>query len=282
MDQPVYTLLCQKDLPMALVTLPKILQFLSVEQRLTIFDDGSFTDKTVDILVNLSAKIKVVTLKERDTLVNDILRDYPNCRKYRNEFPLAYKLLDIPLLLKYEGVERYTFTDSDIIYIKYAADYFNRDFNTYLRTDAIKLSIKLQDGIIKKKWKIPLRFNSGYFSFGLKDFDIDFVEYYLGLPTVRNIPWLSEQTCWALLFGRAGACYCPKEDEFVCRESFTALREDTLAVHLIGNLKSKYIEWSVPPKEMIKDTQVPGFESSRNVTILDWLQKSVKRFLPAI
>jgi len=280
MAQTVYTLLCQRDLPMALVTLPKILQCLEPQQQFVIFDDGTFTESTIQVLSELSENLSIVTRKERDEEVNQALIKYPNCRKYRDEFPLAFKMLDIPLSVIKNGGGRYTFTDSDIIYLKNGRDYFNRDVNTYLKTDAIKLSVKLQDGLLKHKWKIPMRFNSGYFSFDVKDFDLDFIDHYLGLPDVRNMPWLSEQTCWALLFGRAGKSYCPKENEFVCREKFEGPQADTLAIHLIGGLKNKYEEWSVVNIRSKAEPAKPSFEVSRNITLIDWLVKVARRHSP--
>lgn len=279
MQQTVYTLLCKRDLPMALITVPRILRFLQPAQKLVIIDDGSFDEETIRILSDLSAQVQVVTRSQREEQVLAALGNRPNCIKYRNDFPFAFKLIDIPLIAAKES-PRYTYTDGDIIYLKDCEDYFNRDVNTYLRTDAIKLSFKLQQGLLKYKWKIPLRFNAGYLCYDTKDYDLDFVEQYLGMPDVRHMPWVSEQSCWALLFGRAGKSYCPKENEYVCRENFTGPQPDTLAIHLIGGLKKKVNEWSVE-KEANKTAPVkPGFEPSRNITILDWVQKSARRFSP--
>lgn len=278
MTQDVFTLLCKRDISMALATFPSILKSLAEGQKLVVFDDGSFDEDTIGIVKSIAPQIEVSTLNLRNDTIDEALANYPNCRKYRSEFPLAFKLLDIPIQAMQTGVSRLNFTDSDIIYYNNSADYFNRSVNTFLRTDAIKLSVKLQCALLKYRWKLPLRFNSGYFSFDLKNYDLDFIEYYLGLPNVRNIPWLSEQTCWALLFGRAGEAFCPDENQFVCREDFLEPNSSTFAVHLIGGLKGKVSEWS---KLNISDAgeklQVPRFESSRNIQLLDWIKKTIYR-----
>jgi hypothetical protein len=279
MPQNVYTLLCERDMPMAMLTLPYIINAIQPQQQLHIFDDGSFTASSIEKLQSLSDRIKVITLKERNERIVEKLGRYENCIKYRSEFPLAFKMLDIPLIAKEAG-NRFIFTDSDIIYLKNCDAYFQRDVNTYLKTDAIKLSVKLSRALLNYNWKIPLRFNSGYFSFGLDDYDLEFVNYYLGLPNVRHMPWLSEQTCWALLFGRAGKSYCPKENEFVCRENFIGPQPDTLAVHLIGNLKKEVNEWAIIKGANKTEGIYPKFELSRNINLLDWVQKSARRFLP--
>ena len=275
MMQNVYTLLCEKDIPMALITLPRILFFLVPEQRLVIVDDGSFTIQTVEKLQQLSPAITVVTRSDREDKITDAIKNYPNCTKYRNRFPLAFKLIDIPLLSSQES-PRFTFTDSDIIYLKNSEGYFNQNTNTYLRTDAIKLSVKLQHVLIKYKWKVPFRFNSGYFSFDTSHFDLDFIEYYLGLPDVYSVEWLSEQTCWALLFAKAGASVCPLENQFVCREVFDGPKADTQAIHLIATLKNKVKDWSVTLPTNVAEMQ-PSFEPSRNVTLADWAFKTIRR-----
>ena len=273
--QNVYTLLCEKDISMALITLPRIVFFLSPGQRLIIVDDGSFTPQTVEKLQQLSPAITVVTRSDREDKITDVLKNYPNCTKYRNRFPFAFKLIDIPLLSK-ENNSRYTYTDSDIVYLKNCGAYFNQTANTYLRTDAIKLSVKLQHALLKYKWKVPLRFNAGYFSFDTSHFDLDFIEYYLGLPDVYSVEWLSEQTCWALLFAKAGASVCPLENQFVCREIFDGPKADTLAIHLIATLKNKVGDWSITVPTNVADMQ-PSFEPSRNVSIADWAFKTIKR-----
>lgn len=280
MIQPVFTLLCNKDIDMAMVTISRMLKFMSSEQDFIIVDDGSLTQESIDKLKGLSSQIKIILRKERESFILSELGDRKNCIEYRNKFPFAFKLIDIPLIAKTMS-DRYTYTDSDIVYLKNCYAYFQSDVNTYLRTDAIKISVRLKDALLKYRWKIPYKFNAGYFSYDFSGFDLDFIEYYLGLEDVYNMPWLSEQTCWALMWGRDNSDkYCPKEDEFVCQEIFDKPTVRTNAIHLIAGLKDKYLPWS--DEELIQNlskegTFEPTFDKSRNVTYLDWIQKSFKR-----
>jgi len=279
MNQNVYTLLCERDMPMARITVPGILKFLSSAQKLYIYDDGSLRSDSVKELLDLSTQVIVTTRREREDIILEKLANKPKCIHYRNTLPFAFKLLDIPLMVMDNEGSRYTYTDSDIIYLRNCEGYFNRTVNTYLRTDAVKLSIRLKDVFLGYGWKVPYKFNAGFFSFDTKTYDLDFIEHYLGLPEIYNIPSLSEQTCWALLFERSGQpLFCPSEKQFVCREDFVGPDEQTLAIHLIANLKDKCEEWS-----RYIDNGSPNlfleFEPSRNVTVVDWVKKSAARFL---
>ncbi|QJD96951.1 hypothetical protein HH214_14275 [Mucilaginibacter robiniae] len=279
MPQTVYTLLCERDVPMATVTLPKILRFLQPNQPLVIIDDGSITDKGTEMLLQLSPAIQVIKRKEREEQVLDMISQYPGCRKYRDEYGPALKLIDIPLLAR-TASPRFTYTDSDIIYIKNCEAYFGQQQNTYLRTDAIKLSVKLSNVFFKYRWPIPYKFNSGYFSYDTQKYDLDVIEYFVTRPDVRNNKWVHEQTCWALMFGKSGPSYSPDETQFVCRENLISPQPETRAIHLIGKLKGKLHDWSAEHYEVSGNSAQPRFNLSRNVNVIDWAQKSARRFLP--
>ncbi|MEN0045656.1 MAG: hypothetical protein AAF806_01220 [Bacteroidota bacterium] len=279
MSNHIYTLLCERDYEVARCTLPLLVEFLEEQQKLFILGDGSLSSSSIDGLSEISEKIKIITLQERNESILDQLHHYPNCIAYRNKFPLAYKLLDLALMNQQNANTRFTFTDSDIIYVRNCKNYFQQNRDVYLRTDQIKLSIRLQHALLKYRWKIPYKFNSGYFSYDAKNFDLDFMEYYLGLPEINNIPWLTEQTSWALLFGKLSISYYPDESQFVCQEKFEVLKKSTLAVHLIANLKSKTKEWSEAAKACQNlDQEKLRFSPTRNVTLFDWGRKKIKQY----
>ncbi|MBO9699687.1 MAG: hypothetical protein J7604_05710 [Sporocytophaga sp.] len=278
MNPNIYTLLCKRDLEMAKITLPKIIQFLSQDQKLIVIDDGSFSEENAHEVRSISPKITVILRSQREQLITTILSKHPNCLRYRESFPLAFKLLDVPLLAMNES-PRFIFTDGDILYLKKCEAYFQRKENTYLITDGIKLSFTLRDGLFKYKWKIPLQFNSGYFSYHTDEFDLDFIEYYLGLPDVRKINWLSEQSCWALLFGRSKKRIdCPDINQFICRNPYKGPDETTFAIHLIG-LKDKVVDWQDPVYKSGYEENDPIFNQARNVGKMDWIKKQFQRHI---
>ena len=278
MNQPVYTLICHRDIEMALVTLPKIYNFLESPNNFFIFGDGSLTQQDVDLLKAVMPLATINLKSEREEFIKEKLKNYPNCLKYRDKHPLTFKLLDVPIMAGLNH-NRFTFTDSDIIYLKNCEDYFNQDRNTHLTTDGIKISVKLQHALLKYNWKIPFQFNSGYFSFGLKDYDLDFIEYFLGLKKITNMPWLFEQTCWGLLFSSAGKSHVPNKNQFACEENFSGANNETLAIHLIADLKKHYKEWSSEHQNEVSIFTGVKFHQSRNINYLDWAKKVIKRFL---
>ncbi|MGA0556486.1 hypothetical protein ACO2Q8_07540 [Larkinella sp. VNQ87] len=273
--QTVYTLLCHRDINMALVTLPRLLRFLSSDQKLIIFDDGSLTDDDTDILKALSVNIIIITRVDREDFVNSALTNYPICRQYREKSPFGFKLIDIPLHAQKFNA-RFTYSDSDIIYIKNCEDYFKQDRNVFLKDFTTAFSLKLKKILFKYHWSIPTNFNAGYFSYDSSRFDLDFVEHYLSLPDVYDYLWLTEQTCWALLFGRSGPSYCTNEDQFICREGYNDLKSENLAIHLIVNLKNKYVEWAVDNNDI---SLPPTFNLSKKVTPLYILTRKLSHMI---
>ena len=276
MKQNTYTLLCEKDMGMALITIPKLRSFIDNHSSLIIVDDGTLSEKSIEKLKNIAENIIVVTRKERDEIILNKISKYPNICELRNKFAFAFKLIDIPILSLENFEGRYTYTDTDIIYYKNCEAYFTRLENTHLRTDGIKLSIKLQKLLLKYNWKIPYKFNAGYLSFDTKDYDLDFIAGFLKNPDIHNVPWLVEQTCWGLLFSRAGKSFYPNEEEFLCREDLENPTQKANAIHLIGDLKKNLSAWS---NYILENQNIsnPCFKLSRNVTLLDWGIKSIKR-----
>jgi len=278
MKQPVYTLICHRDIKMALITLPKIYAFLEDPNDFYIIDDGTLTESDIELLKHSMPLATIILRSEREERILRKLKNYPNCIKYREEYPLGFKLFDVPILA-IEKATRFTFTDSDIIYLKKCKKYFTKDINTHLTTDGIKISIKLKYGLLKYFWKIPYQFNSGYFCFGVNDYDLDFIEYYLGLKEVKDVPWLIEQTCWGLLFARSGQSVTPLKNQFACQEDFSGPKKETLAIHLIGNLKKHYEDWSKIEIQESTKLLMPVFVNSRNINYYDWIKKVMKRIL---
>jgi hypothetical protein len=272
MPSAVYTLLCHRDMPMASITLPLLLRYLDESQNLYIIDDGSLLDEDEAIAFGWGKNIRVLRRSQREAHVAETLAKYQACRQYRAEFPFAHKLLDLPLLAAQLGHDRFLYTDSDVLFLRNCQGFLQNDANLHLRTDAIKLSVKLFDVFFKYGWKIPYRFNAGFFSYPTGAFDLKFVEYFLAQPNCRHFPWLTEQTCWAVLFGRLPDVLCPDRDQFACRENFQGPDSETCAVHLIGDLKKRVSDWSclgmVPQK-----FHTLRFDSSRHVNVADWILK---------
>lgn len=277
MASAVYTLLCHRDMPMASITLPLLLGFLNESQALYIIDDGSLEDEDEAIACGWGKNIHVLRRSQREEHLAEALGKYSACREYRAEFPFAHKLLDLPLLAKQLGHDRFLYTDSDVLFLRNCQGFLQNDANLHLQTDAIKLSVKLFDVFFKYGWKIPYRFNAGFFSYPTHAFDFDLVEYFLAQPECRHFPWVSEQTCWAVLFGRLTDVVCPDSVQFVCREKFEGPDENTRAIHLIGSLKPHVFDWSQSASDYTVLEEL-RFYPSRYVKVSDWLKKSLRRF----
>jgi len=276
MESPVYTLLCKRDIDLASVTIPLMLKQFPPGKSLVVLDDGSFGEEDRARIASLGSNVEVCLRAGREESVCDRLKNHPACQRYRREFPLSQKLIDLPLICKEAGHGQFLYTDADILYLAGCRDFFAPVSHVHLRTDAIKLSVKLGRVFFTHHWKIPWRFNAGYFSFPLESYDLDFVEHFLTLPDCRQFPWLIEQTCWAVLFGRLKSALCPDSAQFVCQENFSGPDSNTRAVHLIGSLKRRALEWSTmaDPHASLPPAR---FEPSRGVSYRDWFLKTLGR-----
>ncbi len=262
---------------MASITIPLLLRWLDDSQTLYIIDDGSLLDADEETANGWGKNVCVLRRRQREDEIRTKLARYESCTQYREVFPLAHKLLDLPLLAQHAGHDRFLYADSDILFLRGCQGLLQIDTNVHLRTDAVKLSVKLSDVFLKFGWKIPYRFNSGYFSYPAHAFDWDFVEHFLGQPKCRHFTWLTEQTCWAVLFGRLPHVLYPDPEQFVCREDCSGPNSDTRAIHLIGQLKCHVDEWSVLASENPTGNEL-RLLASRYVTLNDWLHKSLQRF----
>ncbi|NJL56494.1 hypothetical protein HC928_15965 [bacterium] len=108
----VRSLLCHRHVDMALVCLASLLKFSPTPLQLVIHDDGSLTTEDVERLTTQLPGTKVLSRQEADELVNGLLKNHPYAYEYRQEAPLALKLLDMPLLNKGD----LAYCDSDVLF----------------------------------------------------------------------------------------------------------------------------------------------------------------------
>src|ERR1700724_2016179 len=115
----VSTLLGHAHVEMALRCLGSLLALSAAPLRLRIHDDGSLTGADLERLAAGLGTPSVVSRREADERLADLLDRHPAARAFRLANPLALKLLDVPLLAAPAAAgEPLAYCDSDVLFLR--------------------------------------------------------------------------------------------------------------------------------------------------------------------
>ena len=110
----VATLICSKHLEMGTRCLSTLISHCADPVELSIFEDGSLTGADMDSLRRAFPNARLIKKIEREELVQENLKEYPQSRQRREQNPLVQKLIDIPLQME----APYLFCDTDILFFR--------------------------------------------------------------------------------------------------------------------------------------------------------------------
>jgi hypothetical protein len=116
------------------------------------------------------------------------------------------KLFDVPLV----GTGDIAYCDSDILFLRPFRGLFawpDRQTSLLLMRDAANMyACAPRHLILEPRFRLPQCCNAGLFYCRQSAYDLDFVEWFLGLdlPRYQAAPTLVEQTAWAALGWRSG------------------------------------------------------------------------------
>jgi lipopolysaccharide biosynthesis glycosyltransferase len=200
----VHSLLCHRDVEMALTCLGSLLRFSLEPIQMVIHDDGSLTCEDKSRLLNELKYTKIVSRNEADELMNQQLYNYPNCRRYRTDSVFGLKMLDIPLMSQ----ENIAYCDSDILFLRPFRELFYISDPTvsalFMQDTQEPYSLSFK-GMIKSGSKLASRVNAGLIFIRKGTYDLDFAEWFLNAEEFKFIPYFTEQTFWAA-FGQKFKC----------------------------------------------------------------------------
>lgn len=238
----VRSLVCHRDVGMALSCFSSLLKFSTQPLNLVIHDDGSLTAEDVEKLLGGLKGSSILFRAEADELMSPLLGQYPNCYKYRSNHVYGLKLLDTPLLSKTD----LAFCDSDILFVRPFDGMFcwpNAETSALFMKDYLNSYSMLPWHLLGTgKPKLPSKVNSGLIFFRKAAYDLDFVEWFLGQDEFRHkVGWL-EQTCWAALGHRVG-CRQWHPEQIALMRSKTHLRERLVAGHFVKEVRYRLGEF---------------------------------------
>jgi hypothetical protein len=204
-SRPISTLLGHAHVDMALRCLGSLLAHSAEPLRLRIHDDGSLTASDLERLAAALGNPVIVSRRDADERLADVLAARPATRAFRNANPLALKLVDVALLAAGEDL---SYCDSDVLFLRP----FSRLFELPPTAGALFMcdpqnaySVRSWHLLSEPRLRLSARVNTGIIGFRLRGFDPDLVEWFLARPQYRFAPVWVEQTCWALL-AQPAAC----------------------------------------------------------------------------
>lgn len=244
----VRTLIGHKQVEVGLRCLGSLLRFSAEPTSLIIHDDGTLTVEDHETLFSDLPGSTIISRAEADAIVQPQLRQYPECRAYRERHPLALKLLDIPLLAQ----EELAYCDSDILFLKRFTGMFE-----WAGDDASAIFMRdAQEAYSLRPWhispfgkiRVPGHINSGLIFYRTSKFDLDFVEWFLARPELAGVfskrPHWIEQTCWATLGWRAGCRVWSPVQLMIANPKMNGLSRDTVGIHFVAAYRGKLQEFT--------------------------------------
>jgi len=238
----LHVLTCRRDLLKTLWSIKTFHYYSGLEFDLFIHSDGSLKKRDNNVLSKHFKNCRIIDRKEADSDLDEFLKDYRYCSKYRKTagFYCSLKLFDS---LYYSSADNILYLDSDLLFFKRPAELISCiDRGTSFFNSDMKDEYSYDPEMLNKLFnlKIPDRFNAGLICFNRNDYleNLGFMESYFqkidGLPP-PDIINRHEQTLHALLAAklnstRLGPEYQPSgrevTDETVSCHFFSGYRPD--------------------------------------------------------
>ena len=123
MRKQVFTMVCHRDVPVALICLKSLIDHSRELVEVAIFDDGTLNERDKDQLRDIGSGTTIVGAREADEKSLSILERYPACLKYRQSNLFGRKTLDMPLAAQ----GNFYYMDSDIYFLRPFRGLFDLD-----------------------------------------------------------------------------------------------------------------------------------------------------------
>ena len=217
--------------------------FIHYPVRLPVFlhDDGTLTQLDRRKICEALPGVVIIDRQEMHVQAEKKLAGWPRCLELRQKNWITSKLFDPWLCCDSEAVLLF---DSDLLFFGFPAEVqewvcgpklvnrWNRDVATYYT-----LSTKE----IADATGVPVtdRINAGLGLVARESIDFDFVEKLLRISAINSVPWLVEQTIYAILSSRFGVSLLPKE-YLIDTDPRGTLHETLICKHYVGCVRALF------------------------------------------
>jgi hypothetical protein len=196
----VRTLLCHRDVALAIHCLSSLVQCSVDPVKLVIHEDGSLASSDRERLEEALPGIRVVQRRQADEVMSEKLREHAHARKFREGSVWGLKLLDVAVL----EADDCFYVDGDIRFFRRFSGLFRGDIvkgrSVFLRDTVWQAySVRPWHLLDQRKLRIASGINTGLTLIDRRHFDLDFVDWFLAQTDWRVLPAWTEPTCWAAL-----------------------------------------------------------------------------------
>jgi hypothetical protein len=251
----IHFLICHRDAKMAVESLKSLHKYSEIPLDFLIHDDGSLTSEDRDNLLMQGKKTSIISRKEADEYMEENLKSYPNCYQYRKEHIYALKLLDIAFM----SDKDFGYCDSDILFLRPFNNLFewpdSKTSAMFMQDYSDSYSMLPWTLLGSKKPKLASRVNAGLIFFRKENYDLDFIEWFLGQSNFRHkVGWL-EQTCWAALGHRVG-CRQWSPEQIVLVRPWTKDSPQLVAGHFVKESRYRMGEFLAESEQRVNPNSV--------------------------
>lgn len=241
----VSSLICHRDVPMALKCLGSLLRHCQNPIQFVLHDDGSLQEEDIELLSNTLHSPRIIGISDSNERMERVLQSYPHALEFRRTNLFAKKIFDC---ISYNTSDIFAYCDTDVFFFKPFFDLFvlpdNGTHALFLRDIVHPYSIKLRDYVTAPDIRLVQHVNAGMVCFRRTHYDLDFLEWLLSKKMMHSKPYLTEQTLWAML-GDKVSCRLWDSSQIVHMTSSTKITTSVVAGHFVSpvrHLLKQYIE----------------------------------------
>lgn len=221
---------------------------------LCIHDDGTLEPGTAARLLQHFSGARIISRVEADTEIEEVLRSYPNCLKFRQTNPLSPKLFDFAYHLR---APRLLLIDSDILFFSPPEELLRRIDDPAYQLNSVNADVSsaytLSEEDAERQFNIRIqpRLNSGLGLIHRESMRFEWMEEFLSFRGLDGFFWRIEQTIYALCSSRFGVELLPEDyavrltgdvDKRPCRHYVGGIRHLMYSEGIRNLMKSGFLD----------------------------------------
>lgn len=240
MTQVVRTLLCHRDVNLAIHCLSSAVELSADPIQVVVHEDGTLTKEDREKLAEGLPSVSILNRSDADEIMAERLSKYPHAMAFRAGSVWGLKLLDV--VLAEAGLCFYM--DGDIRFFRPFQGLFTAEATAgrcvFLKDTVWQAySIRPWHLMDRRGLRVASGINSGLTLCDPAVFDLDFVDWFLAQPDWRVIPAWTEPTCWAALAMRANG-HAINSAQLLNLYSSARITKITLGGHFLSAYRTQW------------------------------------------